>query len=301
MIFKQVGRVMDGFSLAGTHHMPSYVVDAQRPAMFDSGINCLGPRYVRDAPNLLGGRQPEFLFLTHVHFDHCGGASHLKQAFPDLQICASERAAKIMANPRATGLMVELSRVAAQAAQALAEPDDELTMEDFTPFTIDRVLEDGQEIGLGGVRVQVMATPGHTRDFLSYYLPERKILICSEASGCPDITGHISVEFLADYQSYLESQQRLVELDVDIVCPGHVCVFTGEDAGKFLRETLQATMNYRKWVDRLLDEENGEVEPVVRRVKEVEWDHRPTPKQVESAYLINCRARVSHLAGLRAA
>lgn len=301
MLLEKVGKVIDGFYALGTEHMPSYLLDAEKPAMFDSGLACLGPRYVAEAPQFLGGRTPKFLMLTHAHFDHCGGASHIKAAFPDLEICASELAAQILAKPRAVGLITELNRGAYQMAKQLAGPDDVLSSADFAPFAIDRILADGDEIDLGGATVRVLATPGHTRDFLSYYVPEKRLLIASESAGCPDASGYLRCEFLADYQSYLESQRRLVELDVDILCPGHMHIYTGEDARDYLRRTLLATLDFKTWVDRLLDEENGDIEKVVTKIKAVEYDHLPSPKQLESAYLLNCRARVSHLAGLREA
>ena len=301
MILEKVGPVTEGFYALGIQHMPSYLLDAAKPAMFDSGITCLGPRYVAEAPKFLAGRTPRFLFLTHAHFDHCGSASQIKAAFPDLEICASELAAGILAKPRAVDLITQLNRGALQMAKGLAGPDDVLSAADFAPVTIDRVLADGDSIDLGGATVQVLATPGHTRDFLSYYIPEKRILIASESAGCPDASGYLRCEFLADYQAYLESQRRLVELDVDIVCPGHIHIYLGEDARDYLRRALQATLDFKTWVDRLLDEEQGDVEKVVARIKEVEYDHLPSPKQLESAYLLNCRARVAHLAGLREA
>jgi 2-aminobenzoylacetyl-CoA thioesterase len=32
--------------------------------------------------------------------------------------------------------------------------------------------------------VQVLSTPGHTRDMLRYYVPERRILFATKAAGC---------------------------------------------------------------------------------------------------------------------
>ncbi len=38
------------------------------------------------------------------------------------------------------------------------------------------------------------------------------------------------------------------------------------------------------------------VERVVQRIKEDQWDTNKAAKQIEAAYMINLRARVSHLA-----
>ena len=55
----------------------------------------------------------------------------------------------------------------------------------FEPFEIDIILEEGQVFDIDdGLQCQVFATPGHTRDMLSYYIPEKKILIATESAGC---------------------------------------------------------------------------------------------------------------------
>ena len=60
---------------------------------------------------------------------------------------------------------------------------------------LDRVLSDGDSIAIDDdLSVRVIATPGHTRDSLSYYLPEKKILFASEAVGLPDHTGYIYID-----------------------------------------------------------------------------------------------------------
>ena len=106
--------------------------------------------------------------------------------------------------------------------------------EPFRPFEVKRVLENGERLNLGsGLSVQVIATPGHTWDFLSYYIPERKILIASEAVGCADTTGYVVTEFLVDFEVYLESLTRLAALDVEVLCPGHRLVYTGPEVADF--------------------------------------------------------------------
>jgi glyoxylase-like metal-dependent hydrolase (beta-lactamase superfamily II) len=148
----------------------------------------------------------------------------------------------------------------------------------------------------GGLSVQVLGTPGHPRDFLSYYIPEKKILISSEAVGCH--TGYkdcIVSEFIYSYRDYVKSMKRLATLDVEILCQGHQRVFVGDDVRVFLKKSLKAAQTFKEQVLEWLEEEKGDVDQVVLRVKDFEYDHRPNPKQPEPAYLLNTRARVQHL------
>ena len=295
MKFDRIGQVSDGFHVLGHRSLPVYLQDAQQPALFDSGLSCLAPLYLEQMQSTLKGRSPAFLFLTHVHFDHCGGAALFKKAYPEMVIAASQRAAQIVTRPNALKLIAQLNQVAATEIVPPGEKETEPPA--FEPFTVERVLAEGDRVELEpGLWVEVMATPGHTRDFLSYYLPQRKILVASEAVGVAQLNGDIITEFLVDYQAYLESMQRLSRLPLEVLCQGHHWVFTGQDARDYLQRSLQAAHDYYNWVMRLLDQEQGDVERVVQLVKAQEWDNRQGVKQSEGAYLLNTQARVRHLA-----
>ena len=101
-------------------------------------------------------------------------------------------------------------------------------------------MEDSDRLDLGGgLSVQVLGTPGHTRDFLSYYIPEKKILVSSEAVGCHSgYKDYIVSEFIYSYQDYVDSMKRLATLDVEILCQGHHRVFVGGDVRVFFEKSL---------------------------------------------------------------
>ncbi|MFZ5585438.1 MAG: MBL fold metallo-hydrolase [Thermodesulfobacteriota bacterium] len=298
MILQNTGLVAPGLFVLGSAGVPSYLLDAPSPVLFDAGLACLGGRYVAEAQAHLDGRAPTRLLLTHVHFDHCGAAAQIQRAFPGLTIAAAAKAAEIVARPNALALMARLNQ-AARAGVAAWDPDL-AGPETFEPFAVDQVLADGDRLDLGGgLVVEVLACPGHTWDFLSFWVPERGLLIAGEAAGCADATGYIMTEFLVSFDAYRRSLERLMELPAKVLCQGHRVVYTGEDAPRFLERSLRAALDYRAWVERLLDEENGDEARVQARVKAAEYDPKPQPKQAEPAYLLNLRARVAHLAGLR--
>lgn len=295
MIITTTGKIGPDFYVLGTNRMPSYLLDGSRPILFEAGLSCLGPAYKEGIMKILGGRQPEILFLTHVHYDHCGSVAFLKKAFPGMKVAGSKRAAEIIIRPGALRLIGELNRAVVEVirkwfpAQAFEET--------FQPFVIDWVLSDGDRIQLeDGRHVEVLATPGHTWDSLSYYLPKEKILIASESVGCPDNTGFIFTEFLVDYQAYLESIDRLSRLEVEIFCPGHGAVYTGEEARGFFDRSRQAAREFKELVEDSLHLEGKDIQKTIARVKAIEYDPKPGPKQLEAAYLLNIEARVRHLA-----
>lgn len=174
---------------------------------------------------------------------------------------------------------------------------NKLLYESFEPFEVDVILENGQVIQLAeDISVEVISTAGHTRDQLSYYIPERKILFATESVGNLDRIGQIIPEFLVDFELYLTNIKHLFLLDVEILCLGHQFVVLNSDVKEFFPRSIKEAELFKSRVEKLLIKENGDINRVVTRIKAIEYDINPGPKQLEQAYLINLTTRVTHLA-----
>ncbi|MBW1783817.1 MAG: MBL fold metallo-hydrolase [Deltaproteobacteria bacterium] len=288
------GRIADDFYVIGDATMPVYLVDGPAPVLFDAGLTALSLQYEEDLQKVLGQREPAYLFLTHSHFDHIGAAAYLKTVYPQLRIAGSARIGEILQRPKAIQLIRSLNQEAAALMASFNKtPIYEGT---FETFDLDVTLDREQTIELDpDSHVKVMKTPGHTWDFISYWLPEKKILVASEAVGCDDGSGYIFTEFLVDYDAYHGSLRRLCELDADILCQGHRLVLTGDDAASHMHRSLEHAVDYLAMVEEFLEIEQGDIDRTVARVKAAQWDPKPWPKQMESAYVLNTRARVSRI------
>ena len=298
MIVGTTGPLTDDFFVIGLAWSPVYFLKGRRPVLFEAGFAC-SARISSDAIRSLSVMPPSMLFLTHVHWDHCGAAAYLKEAFPGLAVAASARASAIMARPHARDLMEKLSENVVPLVADLPGIDEKAIRGlPFRPPAVDTIVEDGQVVELDDdLTVTVMATPGHTRDHLSYYIPEKRILVATEACGVLDRAGNVSTEFVVDYDAYVASLKRLAALPVDILCQGHHFVFVGADEVRaFFALSLEAAERFRDTVYRLLHETGGDEKEVVRRVKAEQWDNNTSVKQAETAYLINLANRVAHLA-----
>jgi 2-aminobenzoylacetyl-CoA thioesterase len=244
-------------------------------------------------------KEPVILFLTHMHWDHCGAAAYLKKAFPSMKIAASQKAAETLKRKRVIERIDRLNKDIRPAIANMPGIDSaRLINEPFQAFEIDMILEDGMTIELGGnTTVEILATPGHTMDHLSYYMPEEKVLIAAEASGCLDSMGNIVTEFLADYDAYFISLKRLSNLPVEILCQGHRIVFVGNDeTGAYFVRAIDEAVNFKNRVYELLEKEAGSIDRVVEQIKAEKYDINTGIKQPETAYLLNLKAQVIHLA-----
>ncbi len=299
MIINAAGLVKDCFSVSGPRAYPIYLLDGHSPVIFDGGITCAFHLYADAIRSVLGGKQPEIVFISHVHWDHCGAVSYLKSVFPSMRVAMSPQAGAIMKRRNA---VLQMQRFNAEVRSAIpAFPDVDvarLTDTPFQPFNADIELKDGEITRLGpNLSVVALSTPGHTRDNMSYYIPEKKILVTAEACGCLQADGSLQVAFLADYDLYLASLKRLAELPVEILCQGHLFVFVGRhEVQAFLDRSIEATIYFRNRVYELLEAEGSSVESVVMQIKAEQYDTNTGIKQPEAPYLINLRAEVAHLA-----
>lgn len=280
--------------MVGNAHVPVYLLDGPNPVLFDAGFTALAPQYEKDINKILKGRPPAYLFLTHSHFDHIGAASHFKTLWPIMQIVGTARMQQILNRPGAIRRIKRLNREAGQMLKASGI--HAISDADFEPVQIDRILDPYQTIAPGReLSVKGIPTPGHTWDFMSYWVAEKKILIASEAVGTQDRSGYIFSEFLVDYDAYLHSMRLLAEFGAAVLCPGHWQVVTGVDAKAYILDSLEQAAKYAALVEGFLRAEQGDINKAVERVKAAEWDPKPWPKQPEAAYLINTHARVERV------
>jgi glyoxylase-like metal-dependent hydrolase (beta-lactamase superfamily II) len=99
-------------------------------------------------------------------------------------------------------------------------------------------LQEG-ELNIGSVQLQILQTPGHSPGSLCLYWPERKALFSGDVAfdrsiGRSDLPG-------GNGRLLKESLQRIGQLDVEYLLPGHGNIVTGREA---VRANFQLIESY---------------------------------------------------------
>ncbi|MBV9108223.1 MAG: MBL fold metallo-hydrolase [Gemmatimonadetes bacterium] len=197
----------------------SYLLDGgDALAVVESGPTSTLPA-VLDAMRALG-REPEeitHVLVTHVHLDHAGGAGALLRHAPRAKVYVHPLGAKHLADP---------SRLLASATQLYGDAMDRLWGE-MIAVPQDRmvVLQDGDEVRIGGRRLRAVDTPGHARHHHAYHDPGEGLVFTGDVGGIR-LQGHPYVSAPTpppdiDLDAWQESIRRLRALDAAILLPTH--------------------------------------------------------------------------------
>jgi hydroxyacylglutathione hydrolase len=95
------------------------------------------------------------LWLTHGHFDHIADHAVVTKAFTEAKVLIHRLDEPKLKKPNS---MMPLPFM-------------------IPPRSADGYVEDGQELSLGSLRVQVIHTPGHAPGHVAYHFPEQKVLV----------------------------------------------------------------------------------------------------------------------------
>jgi glyoxylase-like metal-dependent hydrolase (beta-lactamase superfamily II) len=139
------------------HAASHLVVDDGRAAFVDTGAAPAAPRLLGALDELgIGRDQVDYLFLTHVHLDHAGGAGQLMEALPN---------ARAVLHPRGAPHLVDPTKLVAGAVQVYGESAYRRLYGTLIPIPADRVhvTSDGERLKLGRRHFEFIDAPGHAR------------------------------------------------------------------------------------------------------------------------------------------
>lgn len=170
------------------------------------------------------------IIMTHTHLDHIGCLTEMQKAFPSAQLWVHKLEADLLekGDDRAVYGM-DMFKGMCQMQFGLAP--------DSFKFNVDRKLEGGETLEIGGMVWDVIHIPGHSMGGIALYEPAAKILIPGDVVYADYAIGRFDL-FGADASKLKESLGNLAKLDVDILLPGHNQIVKGVPS-EYIKRTLK--------------------------------------------------------------
>lgn len=229
----EVYRVADGvhaiYEPAQWQEVISYlIVGSERALLWDSGMGIGDLRAVVDSLTDL----PVLVVNSHSHFDHVGANADFDQVWSfGLEYTARNAAGADNVDVRAEVAPEALCR----------ELPGGLEADDYAirPYRVTRRIEDGEMIDLGGRRLEVIATPGHTPDAAMLLDPEAGLLFTGDSFYEGPIYLFAPETDLAAYRTSIERVAALAD-ELTMLLPGHNTPVSDPQLLVRLREVLEA-------------------------------------------------------------
>ena len=203
--------------------------DGKTSVLYDSGFAFTGDGMVEKIKSYLGGRNLDYIFLTHSHYDHVLGSLYAKKEWPDAKIIASDYAAKIFNKPSAKAVMRDLDKKFAITCGVDSYEDI------IDNLNVDIEVRENDIINAGDMTFKVVELPGHTKCSIGFYLVEKKLLLSSETLGTYVGNDVVLPSFLVGYKMTLDSIKKVENMDVEHILMPHYGLLSGTDIEKFLR------------------------------------------------------------------
>lgn len=139
------------------------IVENDTVALVDTGTAFSIPGVVQTLQQRnLAPESVAYVFLTHIHLDHAGGAGECMRYFPK---------AKLVVHPRGARHIAEPSRLVAGAIAVYGEAEFKRVYGEIHPIAKERIIEAPDEctIDLNGRSLLLLDTPGHARHHYCIY------------------------------------------------------------------------------------------------------------------------------------
>jgi glyoxylase-like metal-dependent hydrolase (beta-lactamase superfamily II) len=189
-----------------------------KAALIDAGTGRNHPKLITNIGECIeANEQLEYLLLTHCHFDHTGGAKEVRDEF----------GCKIVAH--------ELDAV------YLESGDNRVTAAHWhgahlEPFPIDIKLEGEESIlTIGSGTMTAIHCPGHSPGSVVYTTEiDGQLILFGQ-----DAQGPLHSDWLSDEEQYLDSLDKLLKLQADLLLEGHFGIIeTKRDVREFIETCI---------------------------------------------------------------
>jgi len=220
--------IIGGGGLTGAGDCLIYLIKTQEGlVLIDAGLGEDNYQLIKNIEALgLAPTDLKFLILTHCHIDHIGGAAALKQEY----------------NLKTYAHILDIPAI---EGEKLARTGATLYGVKYEPIHIDQALtvEKGEEkLDFGSISLVCMHIPGHTPGSICIYtdIGNTRVLFGQ------DVHGPLFDAFGSNTEDFVESLNRMIALNADILCEGHFGIYQpAAEVKKYIKGYAQQFSRHR--------------------------------------------------------
>ena len=173
----------------------------------------------------------KMIVATHADADHIQGIARAKELLKT----------RVAAHPATVEPLESGDKITTFAA-IKAQDDFEIPM---PPCKVDVRLDEGDVIAVGGLRLEVWHTPGHTPGQLSFKMGD--LLFCGDNIYKDSCVGVIDAHHGSDLRDFVKSLRRILRDDAEFLLPSHGPVFRRDN--RVIQRAVDRLTQYQHMAD----------------------------------------------------
>lgn len=166
----------------------------------------------------------KYLIVSHADADHVQGLKRAKELLPSATVVGHPYAAEALASG---DRILTYAEIPAQGISI-----------DLPMARVEKTIKDGDQLAIGGLKLDVWHTPGHTQSQLAFRLGN--LLLSGDNIFRDGCVGNIDAHHGSDIPDFIRSLERIRDSDVQWLLPSHGPVFRNN------RTLLQSTIDRLK-------------------------------------------------------
>ena len=173
----------------------------------------------------------KYLVATHADVDHIQGMKRAQELLPSAVTVSHPECQQVLA---ANDRVMTYAEISAQGISI-----------ELPQIRIDRNINDGDVLQVGGLKLDVWNTPGHTPSQLSFRMDD--LLFSGDNIYRDGCVGNIDAHHGSDIPDFIASLERIRDADVKWLLPSHGPIFRKN--AKMIQKTIDRLTEYQHMAD----------------------------------------------------
>lgn len=201
-------KINDHLWILGNEFFHVYLIAGKSAcALYETGISATADIVLRQLSAL--GVKPDYLIVSHPHSDHIAGLDYLKQAYPAASVIAGEGSESFVSHPKAAPSMIAEDAFMLKVLTERGVAQSAKTIESPPSLAGSRVVRDGEELDLGGLKIRFMEAKGHSPGNILVHVPALETVLVSDSLGNRYPGRGFFPVFFTGYDDFMKTVKRI--------------------------------------------------------------------------------------------